>query len=47
MKENMKLYPFRLSKNINWYMIEYTDSVNNRTGTIKATIREKMEREKA
>lgn len=44
-KENMKLYSFRLSKNVDGDMIEYLDSVDNRTGTIKAAIREKMERE--
>ena len=42
--QSMRLYSFRLSKNTDADMIEYLDSVDNRTGTIKAAIREKMER---
>ena len=42
---NNKRYSFELSKNVDADMIEYLDSVPNRTGTIKAAIREKMERE--
>ena len=35
---------FEVSKVYDGDMIEYLDSVDNRTGTIKAAIREKMER---
>ena len=42
---NNKRYSFELSKNTDADMIEYLDSVDNRAGTIKAAIREKMERE--
>lgn len=43
----MQHYSFRLSKNVDGDMIDYLDKVDNRTDTIKATIRDKMEREKA
>lgn len=45
-KENMKLYSFRLSKNVDGDMIEYLDSVDNRTGTIKKAIRKQMQSER-
>lgn len=45
-KANMKLYSFRLSKNVDGDMIEYLDSVDNRTGTIKAAIRKQMQSER-
>ena len=42
---NIKRYTVEFSKTKDSDLIEYLDSVDNRTGTIKAAIREKMERE--
>lgn len=42
---NIKRYTVEFSKTKDSDLIEYLDSVPNRTGTIKAAIREKMERE--
>ena len=42
---NIKRYTVEFSKTKDSDLIEYLDSVDNRTGTIKQAIREKMERE--
>lgn len=42
---NIKRYTVEFSKTKDSDLIEYLDSVDNRTGTIKEAIREKMERE--
>ena len=42
---NIKRYTVEFSKTKDSDLIEYLDSVPNRTGTIKSAIREKMERE--
>lgn len=43
---HIKRYTFEVSRVYDSDMIDYLDSVDNRTGTIKEAIREKMEREK-
>lgn len=43
---NNRRYSFELSKNVDGDMIDYLDSVPNRTGTIKEAIREKMAKER-
>ena len=43
---NIKRYTVEFSKTKDSDLIEYLDSVPNRTGTIKSAIREKIERDK-
>ena len=43
---NNRRYSFELSKNVDADMIEYLDSVPNRTGTIKEAIRKQMQSER-
>ena len=45
-QDNEKRYSFRAYKNTDADLIEYLDKATNKEGTIKAAIREKMERGK-